>query len=338
MGLLRFILAMLVLLSHTGWNINGFNPGVTAVVIFYLIAGYVVDRLLHAGQILGKRTHEFYLDRLWRLLPAYLSALLFSTLILACVQPESYFLSAEPSLLAWLGNLLIVPLNYYMYTGIDRFTLLPPAWSLGTEIQFYLLAPLLFCLPARLFTLIYCSSLLIWVLAQTPLLNTDHFGYRLLPGILFIFMTGMLLARLNTPGRPIPPGTRPLLKALWLVILAYTLLLWFSGTHRPHDREVATGLLLILSFIHRPALRFGTRTEPGWSRHLGHYAYSIFLLHFPVIWLLQFLLPDTRAALFLVPVLSTLLAMLTYHYIERPCWRRLRTFWALPANRLAKHP
>jgi peptidoglycan/LPS O-acetylase OafA/YrhL len=338
MGLLRFTLAMLVLFSHMGWSINGFNPGVTAVVIFYLLSGYVVDRLLHSGQALGKHAGQFYLDRLWRLLPAYLGALLFSAAIWRLLRPQTHFLSAEPNLLTWLGNLTIIPLNYYMYNGIDRFTLLPPAWSLGTEIQFYLLAPLIFRLPGRLFLLLYGLSFSVWLLAQTPLLNTDHFGYRLLPGVLFIFMTGMLQARRNNPARTPPAGTDTLLKALWPLLLGYLLLLWLTGTHRPHDREVATGLLLILSAIQRPARTIANGPEPGWSRHLGHYAYGIFLLHFPLLWLQHSLLPGSEWRFLLVPAGTILLAMLIHHAVERPCWRKLRSRWLPPAPRLANGP
>ena len=45
-GYFRFFLATLVLLSHVGMNLNGFNPGVAAVVSFYMLAGYVVCKLL----------------------------------------------------------------------------------------------------------------------------------------------------------------------------------------------------------------------------------------------------------------------------------------------------
>lgn len=44
-GYLRFTLAFLVLLSHVGVTFYTLNPGVIAVVIFYILAGYVVSHL-----------------------------------------------------------------------------------------------------------------------------------------------------------------------------------------------------------------------------------------------------------------------------------------------------
>mgnify|MGYP003343567634 FL=1 len=48
MGYLRLILALLVLLSHAGWRVAGLNPGVTAVIGFYLISGYVMAGLVRS--------------------------------------------------------------------------------------------------------------------------------------------------------------------------------------------------------------------------------------------------------------------------------------------------
>lgn len=78
MGTLRFFLALLVLYSHAGGRIQQLNPGVTAVVVFYIISGYVMTALMRryycpspAGPTLPSTAH-FYLDRLLRLYPQYL--------------------------------------------------------------------------------------------------------------------------------------------------------------------------------------------------------------------------------------------------------------------------
>jgi peptidoglycan/LPS O-acetylase OafA/YrhL len=64
MGSLRFLLACLVLLSHLGISIGGLNPGVSAVVVFYLLAGHVAARLWlkwTSGGIRAK-IYGFYLN------------------------------------------------------------------------------------------------------------------------------------------------------------------------------------------------------------------------------------------------------------------------------------
>jgi hypothetical protein len=126
MGSLRFLLACLVLLSHLGISIVGLNPGVIAVVIFYVLAGHVVAGLWTKWQYQPNPLMCFYHDRSWRIFPQYGVAILFATL-LWLNGSQSSFLTKPPALADWLSNILIVPLNYFMYSGQDRFTLIPPA-------------------------------------------------------------------------------------------------------------------------------------------------------------------------------------------------------------------
>ena len=46
LGSLRLLLALAVAASHVDYRIAGLNPGVSAVVGFYLISGYVMAGLL----------------------------------------------------------------------------------------------------------------------------------------------------------------------------------------------------------------------------------------------------------------------------------------------------
>ncbi|MBP0049722.1 acyltransferase [Marinobacterium sp. AK62] len=325
MGWVRFTLSMLVLYSHLGWMFLGINPGVVAVVIFYLLAGYVVEQLLHAGRNTSTPLATFYRDRLWRVMPAYLTALALAAGLWLSSTIESPFVATTPSGWALLGNISIIPLNYYMYSGIDSFTLIPPAWSLGAEVQFYLLAPLLFRLPHTLLLGIFGISICLFITAQTGWLHTDHFGYRLLPGILFVFIAGILTARMITsPESAVQKNTRRLFLALWSSCVAYFVFLIINEIHRPHDREVALGLIIAIGVILvRSKQGNPGKREPTWSRRLGNYAYGIFLFHFPALWMIETIVPDTNLFV-LVPLLTLVLAAITYHLLEQPLWRLFR--------------
>lgn len=318
MGFFRLFLASLVLISHLGISIAGINPGVSAVIVFYMLAGHVVARLwqrrprreLLAGSL------WFWRDRLWRILPMYGYALLLAVSVWLA-GGQSSFLARPPELTDWLANLLIIPLNYYMYTGQDAFTLLPPAWSLGAELQFYLLVPLLFCRPLW-GVLAAIISLGFFVLAQFGRLDTDVFGYRLLVGVLFVFLAGSLVERREV-------WARLLLLVLWLSAVSYAAALFVLHQHRPYDLEVAIGVslglpLLILLLRHPlPAV-----WQP-WQRRAGELSYGLFLLHFPVLWAVQRLGSFGVYGNFLtVCLFSLLLAALGHRLVERPLWRRFR--------------
>ena len=135
MGLLRYLLATLVLISHLGHTVlGGINPGVSAVVVFYMLAGHVVAGLWHKWHTQPGALGRFYSDRLWRILPQYLLACLAAALLWRA-GAQSPFLAQPPGVLHWLAQFTVVPLAYYMYTGAEGFVLVPPAWSIWAWVS-----------------------------------------------------------------------------------------------------------------------------------------------------------------------------------------------------------
>lgn len=317
MGLLRLILASMVMLSHMGISFAGLNPGVSSVIVFYMLAGHVVSQLwlrrpAHGGE---STALWFYQDRLWRILPLYCFALIIAT-ALWWLGAQSPFIGLSPSWHDWLANLLIIPLNYYMYTGQDGFTLLPPAWSLGVELQFYLLVPLLLSRP----TLAVAAALLsfaVFILAQLGVLDTDVFGYRLLGGVGFVFLAGTLLGR---PDRL----SRSCLGLLWLGNVFYAGWLLSGDHHQPYNLEVALGFTLGLPLL---AVFFKFPRKGAWQtlqRRAGELSYGVFLLHFPAMWGLQMIGLSGHYTAWMVFLASALLAWVGHSAFERPLWKRFR--------------
>lgn len=324
MGILRFALALLVLISHMHIYVAGLNLGVSAVVVFYLLAGHVVCRLWErlSFQRVRDKLRWFYIDRAWRIAPLYGYALLISLLAWA-LGAESYFLSEGMSPLALIQNVLVVPLNFYMVSGIDRFTLLPPAWSLAVELQFYLLVPLLL-VRWQFAALAAALSISIFTLAQLPLLNTDIFGYRLLPGVLFIFVVGGVWQSRDTVAS-LAQVKPVLLFSLWAGISAYACwLLMHPEWRAPYNLEVALGfavgfpLLVLFSRLHVATWLHNVQ------RVLGALSYGVFLLHFPAMWLLALFRPGLEHNVVAVVVLTTCLAVIGHFGVERPLWQRYR--------------
>ena len=339
MGLLRYLLASLVLASHLGHTLmGGINPGVSAVVVFYMLAGHVVAGLWQKWHHQPGALKRFYTDRMWRILPQYYAACAAAALVWMA-GAQSPFLAAKPDVLHWLAQLTVVPLSYYMYTGAENFVLLPPAWSLGVELQFYLFAPFLVLLRLRFLALAMAASLAVFVAAQMQWLHTDHFGYRLLPGVLFLFLSGAWLRRCTVAG-----GIALLL--LWCAMALYLALIWESVPQLPYRRDVALGfvlglpvLALVQAWRQRRATHFRVHVQgklPALLQNMDHAlasaSYGVFLWHFPVLWALGLssmaLAPRSLGVLLLVSLLSTACALTAHWAIERPVWKRQR----LPFN------
>jgi peptidoglycan/LPS O-acetylase OafA/YrhL len=302
----------------------GINPGVSAVVVFYLLAGHVVCRLWQRqpSQSFLVKLQWFYTDRFWRIAPLYAYALGVGALAWA-LGAESYFISRTPSGWDWLQNLLVIPLNFYMVSGVDQFTLVPPAWSLAAELQFYLLVPFLLMGWHQAATAM-AMSIAVFVLAQLSILNSDFFGYRLLAGVLFIFLVGGVWRTRHHAQWP-ARGKSLLLAGGWALMVLYTAWLIITPQWRaPYNLEVALGFAVGLPLLVMVScLRF----TPGMQRlqrWLGALSYGVFLLHFPTIWLFSVLAPSLEHHVGAVVVGSTLLAVLGHIAVERPLWRRYR--------------
>lgn len=335
MGLLRYLLASLVLASHLGHTVfGGINPGVSAVVVFYMLAGHVVTGLWQKWHQQPGALARFYADRLWRILPQYYVACAAAAL-LWWAGAQSPFLAAQPNALHWLAQLAVVPLSYYMVTGADNFVLLPPAWSLGVELQFYLLAPFLVLLRVRLLALAMAASLAVFTAAQLQWLHPDHFGYRLLPGVLFLFLAGACLRRRAAPAA---------LLLLWCGMALYLAVIWGRAPHLPYRRDVALGFVLglpVLTLVQawrqrnaaHPAISLPSRLTVllrTMDHTLASASYGVFLWHFPVLWALGLggMAPMLRSLseLLQVCLFSTACALAAHWTIERPFWRRQRNF------------
>ncbi|WP_043463681.1 acyltransferase family protein [Azovibrio restrictus] len=323
LGTLRLLLALAVAASHVDYRIFGLNPGVMAVIGFYLISGYVMTGLLQRHYPSGQRAPAFYGDRAVRLLPQYLFYAFATLLWFLYFGPGQqnpsllYFLSRQPGLADLFNNLSIIPLNYYMWLHSDRFTLLPPAWSLGAEIQFYLLAPFILLHRWRLLAL-GALALGVYGLALGGWIHSDWFGYRLLPGVLLFFFLGSLLQQLHQGGRE---------RTAWLLVLGTCLgaLLagWFASRHgslqQPYNQETLLGLLLAFPLLQLLA----TRRRQTWDELAGDISYGVFLNHFLIYWAL-FPAGVRLEQLPLFLGLSILLAWASQRVVEKPLlrWRQ----------------
>jgi peptidoglycan/LPS O-acetylase OafA/YrhL len=286
-GYLRFSLAVLVLISHLDIRFYGLNPGVIAVVLFYLLAGSVVSHLLTDILPGGKgQLAAFYFDRSLRIFPLYLYILSLTALFLVLTS----FGNPQFSFIRTINNLLIVPLNYFMFVDSTILTepdwcLVPPAWSLGAELQAYILLP--FVLRNRIIkVLLVLVSFAVYMLANISIIHPDYFGYRLIAGVFFIFVVGSSV-QLNNSTTPNAgdPLDKWLPLTVWLIIFGSGIIFFYTNTFSPaYTKETFLGLLIGIPLIH---LTTRTRKKLPLNAIFGSLSYGVFLSHFLVIWLLR---------------------------------------------------
>ncbi len=324
MGLLRCLLAVLVMASHAGWRLGDVNPGVSAVVIFFMISGYVMTALLHVHYTRLSAMGAFLLDRCARLFPQFL----FYTLLAGCcvrsgLLPQPFWV-ADTSWLKFLGNFLMLPNGFYMFLGMDRALVLPQSWTLGLELCFYAVFPLLIGGRRKLFA--GALTVLVFIAAWSGHLATDVYGYRLLPGTLFIFLSGSAMYDLRKAGQP-AVLLHAFLLAVWLGAGAlYIAMRLHPYLAVPNNPSVLVGILVGLPLVYG----LSGRPETAFSRYAGDLSYGLYLNHFLGLWIVQAWLTGAtvldRVVLVLLPALA--MSAATYRLLERPVLRRRRRWRA----------
>jgi peptidoglycan/LPS O-acetylase OafA/YrhL len=321
-GYIRFFLAVIVLISHFDFWMDTTNPAIVAVTCFYMLSGYVVAHLLIKVFPKKARLMVFYLERILRIYPAYLFVSFLTLLFLAVTRFGNPTLTFDRVLL----NLLIVPVNYYTFIECTvlvvppvRLLVIPPAWSLATELQAYLILP--FIVRFRRVKMILAEvSLVIFVAACFFYLPAEYFGYRYVPGVFFVFILGSCIYKVvnKTDGvdsfdRFFPPVCYGI---CLLCFIGLGLLYRFD---RLYVLEVLIGVLVAMPLLYyvgrmKKKLRF--------DRLLGSLSYGVFLSHYLGKWIFRYWFPEVNiqgaTAILFTFLFSVLLALVINLLVERP--------------------
>ncbi|WP_349735347.1 acyltransferase family protein [Pseudomonas jessenii] len=306
MGAYRLLLAVLVAVSHMGKTFMGLNPGVIAVISFLIISGFVMTSLIERNYKAPEKVGLFYLDRALRLYPQFLFYFVVSCAVIYFLLPGTPQ-AAELTLRNIAASLAIVPLGFYMF-GAAGSWILPPAWSLGLEMCFYLMIPFLIIYRAR--GVAFALSVVVFMAACLGFINTDLYGYRLLPGVLFMFLCGSYLYKAQPKDLAIAAGTAVVAALMFAAIMAG----WIE--RRPFNAEVTAGIALGVPAVYLlTKLRFHRIDE-----FLGNISYGVFLNHYVVMYFLHAVWSVTYdgAVVATVLALSLLLSGVSYCCVERP--------------------
>lgn len=313
MGAYRLLLAILVAISHMGVTVFGYNPGVFAVISFLIISGFVMTALIRRNFSSLNQVPAFYVDRALRLYPQFLFYFVISCVLIASLLPDSRYmlaLTAENI----IPSLAIAPLNFWMF-GLTLPDILPPAWSLGLEVLFYLVIPFLVLLNVR--GPFFIASVLVFCVACLGYVNTDFWGYRLLPGVLFMFLCGSYLYDHVKRDRIMVGFTCLASLAACIAILCGVI------PKAPFNTEVTAGIAFGVPAVYFLS-RFGYHKI---DEFFGNISYGVFLNHFVVIYAAEAMgyKDATPTYVISVVVVAFICSGISYYLVERPAlkWRNL---------------
>ncbi|MBB5193666.1 peptidoglycan/LPS O-acetylase OafA/YrhL [Silvimonas terrae] len=312
--------------------------GWTGVNLFFMLSGFVLYLPYAAQKRQIRNTTDawtFYKHRFFRLIPLY---------YLVCVTAvvlSGHLAHADRGMLreAFAIATFTFPFHHATFVPASNWAL----WSIGTEVLFSVLFPLLAVLAARRGIkpmLIVALVLSLGVRAiralDPPPAGPDWIADALLLGRLDEFVIGMALAAAWVRGTfwRIPTTRSGVLAVLLLLAACY-------GFDRCISRTISFEWMAILNNVFDLGLTLLILTllnGAPWLRFLrwrvlqlpGMACYSIYLWHLPVMNALGLFKGNTQPAFMAAALLITLfLAALTYRFVEfraAPDWRALFLF------------
>lgn len=312
MGTYRLLLAILVALSHMEVTILGYNGGVFAVVSFLIISGYVMTALIKRNYQHLNSIPAFYIDRAIRLYPQFLLYFSISCFLIWAYLPaynhEQTFTSSNI-----ISSLAIAPLDLYMF-GITAWDVLPPAWSLGLEAFFYAVIPFLLIWKIRAYA--FALSVIVFAFACLGYIHSDIYGYRLIPGVLFMFLCGSYIYQGSSIEK------RSTYVAAACSLLAFISIALNIIPRAPYNAEVTAGLAIGVPVIYALS-KLGRHKV---DEFLGNISYGVFLSHFVVIRaaeVIGYKIFDTLT-ISIILIASFVCSGMSYYLIERPALRLRR--------------
>ena len=325
--ILRGISVLLVVMYHL--KIPGFKNGFLGVDIFFVISGYLMAQLYKTG-----RSFDFISRRAKRILPAYLlTILLTSSIGYFTLIPNDYkqlinqaqaSLFLVPNLYFWNQD------SYFTNTQFNPFLNL---WSLGVELQFYLLIPLI----ARIFVKSKKSIIIICIISIIScfviLSISPKTSFFLLPLRLWEFLIGYLIFKRRQT--KIQTANLHLIYRISLFVFIFIILnlpinVYGTSVYLGHPGVISLSIIIVTAFILSANI---PSKKSFWSKSfekIGDYSFSIYLVHFPIIvlWNYQPFLGTKLGVeqinkLPILILLITLSSVFMFKYIEVP-FRKLK--------------
>lgn len=306
--LLRWVSALFVLIEHAqiiGGGDRFFLAAHAhaAVIIFFVLSGYVIASVVERNRQLGLRLGEYLIDRFSRIYSVLMPAIIF-TILLDSVG--SYLFPAR-----YLDSALLPQDNYIIRILINSLSLQglwgyrvqlgsnPALWSIGYEFYFYILFGLLtwrvkywflFFIIVVLIVgpkiVIYSSIWLLGVIAyKVQKILTVNFTFALV-----IMFVANLILHYSPPSfiLSIPEFFRDFLFGVSV-------------------------MFFLLSNPKMPKCLIFTEVNKG----MANFSFSAYAYHYPIMFFLYSFLPQTNLNLIGVIIFSLLVARIFFEFTEK---------------------
>jgi len=352
MGVLRLFLALSVVIGHSS-SIFGYNfiGGELAVKSFYIISGFYMSLVLNEKYINKKNSYKLFItSRFLRLYPVYWIVLfltiLFNLIFYYCFRSDIYsyyifYLNFYNSmnigtfLFLMFTNIFLFFQDIVMFLGLDistgsifftenyqktnpqlfRFLFIPPAWTIGIELTFYLIAPFIVRRNWKTIIVLILASLILRFYLYHRGLDFDPWTYRFFPTELVFFLLGnisyLILKKIRTMNIKLVYSN-----LLVAILLIFTL--FYNYLPIPYKMVVyLTCFFVLLPFVFNKTMNW------KWDIYIGELSYPIYISHmFILLLIFNFKYPFPEGLGLTLAILTILFSIL----LNRAIMQRIEVY------------
>ena len=261
-----------------------FLNGGAAVIVFFVLSGYVLGLSLDRRSLNLKRLFGFYVKRVFRLYPAHIVILLGIVISMMLFFEFREFDAGSAWYVLWYQtdidtNRVLKNLTL-QYVDLNHI-----AWSLQVELAGSLFLPFAYLLARRV-------GLLLNLLVLGALVVLSYRSTNLYLMFLYCFYAGLILPQVQQQFRNAFAGTSGrflLLAGILTLCLGFTL----AGPQNLFGRVLieTLGGAIVISYLlnsENSGSGFNRFLELDLINRLGRYSYSFYLLHFVILYWLAY--------------------------------------------------
>ncbi len=319
MGVLRFFLALSVVFTHAG-SFSGFflGDGRLAVQAFYMVSGFYMSMVwTEKYSNYASPIRTFYTSRMLRIYPMYI-LVVGLTLVLALfvnIPPIEFAKAHEAGwgtiIWSYLTQITLLGMESSVFLGNSGYWISPVAWTLGLELAFYLLVPLLIPRP-WLAVMVIAMSLggryLTYLYMGWGSGNPDYaliWSYRFFPFEIALFLAGAFSYSLFNKFSTFLAPLLQLPEVPFAILIGLVSWLCYFQLLNPRMGEWVYWLYYAIVFFSLWLL-FQSSKKSKLDSYIGELSYPIYMAHLPVLWMVSNFAKPENTIYAVIPI--TLLA------------------------------
>ena len=293
MGTARLYLALCVVLGHCG--VTGyFIASEFAVHLFFVISGFCMALVLNRKY---DDATTFYVARIMRLWPTYAVVVAIAALLGRTMQaPDSGLLT---QIYFWFSASTLLGFDtlwWFSSKDMSFLTSLPPftqhlarltnmqhMWSVGIELTFYVVAPLVARRKKLVFALVPIA-LLISLSLSSNLEKTNPIVVRSAVSFFWLFATGMAAYWIYAGA---PAFVRKIRNRAWLGVgvglVSSIGAIVLYHPHLPLPAQPIREVIAVFMFAAGMIVAFASANASSLDRKIGDLSYPIYVVHWPLL-------------------------------------------------------